>query len=343
MAKITYLIGAGASADSLPMVGNFAEELEGIIYQLTRYLSRTSSEREAVIDSDKTVINEAIEDLNLLLHGCYKHRSVDTFAKMLFLTQKDSGRAVTYRKVKCAIILFFEMYRFFNNRTDKRYDAFLATLMNHEGPKFPANVNIISWNYDYEFERAYMNYLPDDTDIHEVYKDLNIIHKNHKDSKSIGNNFGILKINGTAGFFSNDNKIILGLNNPTEFALGEVGSNRTGLIKLLQSYHEYSYNGEYEPAISFSWEGDNGHVSVMEEIENAVRNTHLLIVVGYSFPYFNRLTDKKIFSSMKLPTARVIVQNKLAEEFVETLQDIKLFSRGDIKTITNSDQFYMNI
>ena len=341
MSKITYLLGAGASSGSLPAVENFEFAIGEVIRRLRQFISGVTDENASKDTDFVGVVFMAVEEMQMLLEGCNKHRSVDTFAKMLFLTQNDKERANTYRRVKCAIILFFELYRYFFNQTDKRYDAFFATILSNVNPKFPPDINILSWNYDYEFERAYMNYLPGKKDIHDVYDDLNIIHKNHGASKSFGRNFGILKINGTAGFFSKNNEITLGLNKHSSIASGDLVKDTASLLTILDQFDIFSKRGGFEPAISFSWEEDTGNTIILNEIEKALRDTQLLIVIGYSFPYFNRLIDQKILNSMQMGGAKVIIQNPMADEYIDTLNEMRYWTPNSVKPIKNCSQFYL--
>lgn len=225
MARVTYLLGAGASADALPIVNKFEEELKNIIH----YIRNFNKEELGSSYNDKKVIEEiplvkefAIKHLTELLEGCIKHRSVDTYAKRLFLTINKNKDL--YRRTKCSIILFFELYKLTKGKIDKRYDAFLATILNRNTPRFPSDINILSWNYDYEFEQAYLNYVTDKSDIHEINNDLNIFHKNNNRNKSLSQNFGIVKINGTCGFYDGGGNLTLGLR----------GINNYDLIKKKQ-------------------------------------------------------------------------------------------------------------
>jgi len=346
MARITYLLGAGASIGSLPVVDNFENEIREILNRLRVFLGNVPDDMASTYVGDRGLIFMAIKDLQMLLEGCNKHRSVDTFAKMLFLTSHDKERERTYRRVKCSIILFFELYRFFTNKTDKRYDAFLATIINNANPKFPSEINIISWNYDYEFERAYMNYSPEKKNIHEVYNDLNIIHKNSNAAKSIGNNFGIIKINGTAGFYTANKELILGLDNHFSIASGVNDKDSISVIPFLKNYKKYADDTAVEPAISFSWEEDKGAIKVIDEISKAVANTQVFIIIGYSFPYFNRAIDKKIASSISYGGTTIYLQDPIADDLVDTVLELKQWifgSIGKIKPIKNCNQFYLNI
>ncbi len=339
MARITYLLGAGASAGSLPTVDKFDKEIEKVLTQLE--ICKKWYDLNVGIFDELHPLNMAISDLQMLKEGCERHRSVDTFAKMLFLTSDVKERAEKYKKVKCAIILFFELYRFENNNTDKRYDAFLATIINNKKPRFPNDINILSWNYDYEFERAYLNYSPERDNIHELHSDLNIIHKNNRSSNPLGNCFGILKINGTAGFYDSTGKLTLGLNCHLKQKVYVADKNHQSTLEICQKYHEFVC-GDFEPAISFSWEDDNGHLKIANVIEDAMLNTQIFIIVGYSFPYFNREIDKLIINKIKYANTKIYIQDPNPEELKELIDEIKIGTNFQNKFSRSYSQFYIN-
>ncbi len=280
MGKVTYLLGAGASANALPTIANFQKELSEIINKLQESANYLFLEQYQFV----------VKDLRELFNKCEEHKTVDTYAKMLFATSKDKE----YRKAKCSIILFFELYRYYYNKVDKRYDAFFASIINKSEPRLPNDINIISWNYDYEFEKAFMKYaLNSSDDIHGIYQEMNVIHKNIRSVSSLSNNFGIIKVNGTIGYYNSNKELTLGLNTQN---LLYTHPNDFSSIKLILDRHlTYSNpDSEYSPAISFSWEDDE-EKRVRDNIEQALRDCVALVVIGYSFPTFNREVDSVIF------------------------------------------------
>ena len=335
MARTTYLLGAGASADALPLVNDFEAKINTVIGEL-------GNSNIDAHERNKEPRKIAIIDLKMLMAGCIQHRSVDTFAKKLFLTSDK----LSYRRLKCAIILFFELYTAIYGKTDKRYDALLATILNKREPRLPDDINILSWNYDYEFEKAYLNYTDLNTKINKVYQELNIVHKNHKAAPSIKSKFGIIKINGTAGFYTSNNGIILGVNHNTighipKFVGNSFEPFAKNLLSICDSYFTYAGNDDFEPAISFSWEDEYKDLKIESEIERALSDTEKLIIIGYSFPYFNRAVDKYIFN--KLPTKKVdiIIQDIQGDELLDAVVEIRQCNDYKYKIVRNCSQFYM--
>lgn len=363
MARVTYLLGAGASAGSLPTVDKFAEEILKIIKRLQaypQYLNHYINDRgghEYIIK----VLNQVITDLQLLYNGCVRHRSVDTFAKKLYLTSYKDEFNEQYRLTKAALVLFFELYRVYSgNVEDKRYDAFLATILRKDNPRFPDDINILSWNYDYEIERAYLNYEPDKTHIGQVSDEMNIVHKNSKKGLSLSDKFGIIKINGTVGFYHKEGHLELGLGYLNTSLQGYKIEDITPILPIIYKYYDFVHvNPEnYANAVSFAWEDDYGIVKVKDEIEKALYNTEIIVVIGYSFPYFNREMDAYIMKCFKnYAKGKVYVQAPLDNvgELIENVKELRdswvteektssYLLRHETKFIakTGLNQFYMS-
>lgn len=348
MDKITYLIGAGASYGSIPTVKEFADKINEIITRLQRMIDISDPTKlrgypESISRLNKGDIKPysiALNDLIFLWEGCRNHMSVDTFARMLYLTSNHGKGKERYRICKSAIVLFFELHRFFATNFDKRYDAFLASILNENSPRFPENINVISWNYDWEFERAFKKYCPELVDIHDVYKELNVVHKNSKTSQSFNGKFGILKINGTSGFYEGtENELNLGLNHPD--LISKNVDNFYEIQPLLQNYVHYTHEQKYEPSISFSWENSVGACDIQNEIQDLLHGTKTLVIIGYSFPYFNRKMDRKILDSIT-NSVDIHIQDPNANSLIENVRNLRTGPYGQtIKAITSTDQFYM--
>jgi hypothetical protein len=335
MAKITYLLGAGASCNALPIINQFPEAILYVLNSLKSY------EKDSPLQLLQ-YFHHAIQDLEKLYEGCENHQSVDTYAKMLYLTSHHKEREEQYRVTKSTIVLFFEIYRLLTKSFDKRYDAFFATVLEKEKPRLPQNINIISWNYDYEFEKAFMNYNPELSDIHEQYEELNVLHKNILNSR-VTSDFSILKINGTVGYYDENKKIQLGLKSLHDTKSKNVNAESVGII--LREYHELTHRSlksKYSCAISFSWEKNNEN-ELRSVIRNMLKDTEILVVIGYSFPYFNREIDSYIFECYNPQQYRTLyVQDPHSDNIIETIKGYKRSLQHILLTgINNTNQFFI--
>ncbi len=63
------------------------------------------------------------------------------------------------------------------------------------------------------------------------------------------------------------------------------------------------------PNLSFAWE-KNGSKDTVEFLDNAERSvigTQVLVIVGYSFPFFNREIDRRMLSKMGIDLEKIYV------------------------------------
>lgn len=332
--KITYLLGAGASYDALPIVEDFPKELQYVIQELLRSARNISY-------SDKKKFEMAIQDLSFLLKGCQEHQSIDTFARKFHL-MKDNDN---YRKTKKIIVLFFDLYYYFKKKVDKRYDAFLSSILNEEEPRFPNDINIISWNYDYEFEKAFQKYQRSGSTLEDSYEELNIIHKS-KTKKELKHDYcKIVKINGTAGFFDNQDNIKLGLGCNALTAEDSSPYDPVRLLPLIDNHYNFQFGtkNDHEVAISFAWEKDESEIinRTLEILEESTK----LVVIGYSFPFFNRKIDKQLLAFDNCPNLEeIFVQDLKPDEIIENIKkyrDISEWEDVEFYPLWNLKQFHI--
>jgi len=146
--NVTYLLGAGASASSLPTITTLTKN----IGDLAEDIKRTPSEN--YVNPDEVI--RFAEDLDWLYQNAQHHLTVDTLAKKLFLSYDSKG----LERLKRTLSLFFTVVQS-TNGLDKRYDALLASLLelgNHH-PNLPENIKILTWNYDIQLELSASRYM----------------------------------------------------------------------------------------------------------------------------------------------------------------------------------------
>lgn len=314
MSKITYLFGAGASCGALPIVNQIPKRIEALIELISQDEYKLEEiPFDSIPDRTETknkLQNEFIEGLKWLQNQCLNHASVDTFAKKIYLTEGDSYRL---KKMKLLLSCFF-VYEQAANKPDNRYDAFYASILKSKH-SFPEYIGIISWNYDYQFELSYSQYSGDK----RLNANQSHLRVNHKFSCLFKPNaFCINKLNGTTGFFNHGwpNDLELFMNTFQE----EV--NKDLIETLIYFYAAIIDNPRLKSGFSFAWEKDDANPSIIEMAVESSKDTEILIVIGYSFPFFNRDVDRQIIGSMK-NLRKVYFQAPDAENLVERFQAIR--------------------
>ena len=321
--------------------------------------------------------HDIINDLKNLRSASAEQQSIDTYAKMLWLKNDFEN----LKKTKHLIVLFFEIFEYlkklgepsflWNTLPDKqpfdnRYDAFLAGILNQgtDGRvKFPQNINVLSWNYDYEFEKAVLKYTNDEY-IESCCSrpDFNIIFKNklyNNTFDNIAKNMRLVKINGFIGLW----RIVPDNNNNNYNNYPALGYN-SAIIRykkdeyttenIIKFYKENIKKKEFDPAISYSWEEDNNNNNALSHAKDIMAKTDILVVIGYSFPYFNREIDRQLLSSdNSKQLSKIYIQDPQAADIKETIQGFRddwdyinpttgnILYKFPFQLITNSNQFYM--
>jgi hypothetical protein len=330
MKMITYLFGAGASREVLPIVN----EMPDRINQMCEFLSTPKyqlSEVESFPDINSTATkrqlqNDLVQDLHWVQKASRNHASVDTFAKKLFIKQDYYN----LNRLKAALSAFLVLEQA-RNGVDKRYDGFFASIVNDSISNLPSNVRILSWNYDLQFETAFSEY----TEREDISHNQSYLRTKRKFSRDGSNhdNFAVYKINGDAGIYSDKGIRHFNLHNKVNSKLdlpiiSDVVRN-TALLKLTAN--------QFFPSISFAWENDHNETTIISKSVQGTSKTSVLVVIGYSFPFFNRVVDRQIIGEMK-NLEKVYFQapdaNLIKERFLSIREDIddnKLIPRFDIE------------
>jgi hypothetical protein len=342
MAKVTYLFGAGASANCLPIVTEIPQRLESFlhflqsnIYPSSEMFSRQIGYGEITLGQIATTF---FEDCNLIIEEVKKHQSIDTYAKKLRITAgKNKANNTNYSKLKAILSCFF-IYEQVIKEIDQRYDAFFASILEDSDRTFARNLRILSWNYDFQFEKAYSAYslepyLSNNQSSLNVYPSTLRL-EDYEDA------FSIFKLNGTTGFYhSNDRS-----NYHTYNELENSDTNKL-VFALMQLYAGVLTNDRnIKLLLSFAWER-TWTESTKQLIDTAIKSilgTEVLVIIGYSIPFFNRSVDRDLMQAISKTTHSIYIQDKFPANVLESLASIwsgKLPNNIHLKD--NVNQFFL--
>jgi hypothetical protein len=335
---LTYYFGAGASIHTLPMVKEIPDRIENVI-NLVQVFSDNFNDDEPIAKNYKTTKKQAFElfisDLRWLYENSKIHASVDTFAKKLSLNDKYQD----FYRLKEILSAYLSIEQILK-KPDFRYDYFFASILNKGIRDFPKNIKVVSWNYDLQFELSYELFKGNNTlsTIDESMRTMNVVSK-LTNSEPRGDRFGIYKVNGSALYTENNGfwNYTFGLNLNFKFDVGTVQT-------ILQAYSALKeFKNKVNCLLSFSWEEDfnRSNSNIIYKTINATSSTEYLVVIGYSFPFFNRDVDRQIISEMK-GLKKVYFQSPTANEMIERFSSIR--PDIDIKNlipISGLSEFYL--
>ncbi len=286
--NIAYLIGAGASYDALPIVNEIPDKLREMKEYIENY------------HVDKNGDSIELEDLSKEIEIIQNHASIDTLARKYWLKHQKNLNHPDYLFIKniitCLLIYCQAETGYSNKKTsidsdikennnvkkkyilDPRYDAFLSAVLTEEF-QLPNNISIISWNYDYQIEKAINFFMPEKSLI-ETGKYLGIEYSSGKSE------FNVIKLNGT-GFY------LQGVDNELNYNLYD------------SELHHFLFNSlgkkgsnNITSGIKFAWEIDADADTNRKRAAAKIEDAEYIVIIGYSFPIFNREIDIKLFEKI---------------------------------------------
>lgn len=353
--KIVYLFGAGASYNAIPVVSGMQTRLITFQDYFTnnRHLVQSESPSEfqkfkqlQILDSIKELIIETGHSFSIdtlarksYLRGDFaKLENIKSLISAFLLweqvvykggrsrknTRVDAGQyyvpSINYFSYSW-VGTFNEQRSLLNTDVqlknfDYRYESLLSVLAIDRNLLNP-DVSIISWNYDNQVEIA----------IDRIFNlSGDEIEKNRLMDSILGNRF--VKLNGSAG-----------LSNFDWEPISRFVDDRNSKLKAIADFLS-GVSDKYPNRILFAWENvpefdRNRALSLMQEAE-------LLIIVGYSFPDFNRSIDKQLLTSFWQGNGKELIIQDLPESVTKIEQRIN--SMVEIKNIrhyTDIDLFYV--
>ena len=195
----------------------------------------------------------------------------------------------------------------------------------------PESISFISWNYDSQIENAYKAYNHDGK--------LPLFEKNIQGEwPKLTNSGRIVKINGSATF--DDRSTIQ--------YIREDEMNMPAALQVIEFYHDSQVDTsgiglDFKTHLSFAWEDSPNNEKIKSTLAQTTNDTEIVVVIGYSFPFFNRVTDRAIFSGM--PNLKKVYVQDINPDAV--IQAIRAVLPGDrkvnVEPIRNCGQFYLPV
>ncbi len=318
---LTYLLGAGASCNSVPLVNEINSEMDKFVTALKDF--KSSDRYDDPYDDGNT--DHLIRDIRWLIRNSKNHASIDTYAKKLFFTNDRHS----LHKLKSIISCFF-IYRQYSKTVDYRYDSFFASILlkNNDKISIPENINILTWNYDNQLEKAFYGFVDDeDITIDSITKNKNIKRINGYVGTKLYNQFGL---EFRASLHSNsDNFFNSSIEQYNMQCISKV------IINLYSDYMDKEKS--FTSNINFAWESITKEI--ISDMSEILAKTTILIIIGYSFPFFNRDVDRAILLSMG-NLDKIIIQNPDHNSVKERLIALKP-ELNNIQNINDTKLFHI--
>lgn len=337
MSKIIYYIGAGASygvrnngviVEGIPIVKEIPEEFDAF----KAFIENAEIPNEDISfhdmyrtghDDVENAKRYMLHDINGMIQGIKNHATIDTYARKLYLT----GRKRDLERLK-ALLCAFIVWEQLEHKPDGRYDTFLANVLDSQSLNLPKEISFVSWNYDSQMELAFRSY--------RLNSGLAVFEKNILGTwPALPDSGRIFKVNGSATFL--DMELV---------SMIKDYEKTSSAIQLIQFYGnamaDTSDMGfQFKTHLSFAWENSANSKNMMNSLHETTKDTELVVVIGYSFPFFNRSVDREIFKGM--PNLKKVYVQDINAAAVE--QSMRAVLPADIKVeishISDCGQFYL--
>lgn len=333
--KITYLLGAGASYNAVPIWNRQAESMIGVSGEMTKLLRDSqiefSTNKETRDQYD--FLTNLFKELEFFGIKALEFGSIDIYAKRLYLLKEYKD----LNSLKKCVSIYFDLWESgflecSNNKKneddrvykkiDQRYLSLLSVLLESREniPCLNSNVSFLSWNYDLQLEKSFENFLPK--------KEESLIALLEK----IADN-SVIHLNGYRGILKNGKEIHETVDK-TKFT-----SLKSYLVELGKKGLELERTEDsFLSTIKYAWEMD---AESKEKAKSILKETNVLVIIGYSFPAFNRVIDQELIKEFEKGTdhKRVIYQDPNAN--TDIINSLFANPKNVQLEKENTEQFYI--
>ena len=292
--NVAYLLGAGASCQALPIVG----EMPAAFRSQAQWILSIYPEAQG-----QSWFNHYREKMTTYASAAEKYGTIDTYARSLYLLKKYEEFAA----LKLHLAMYFLLEQAVESRKysvgyteqidyskpdqiDKRYMTWLAQVLDNDGLITP-RIHILSWNYDLQIEHA--------IGLYHGLSNLSEIHSNNRftvypdSTKSDGVcevEPALIHLNGIAGHAVVDGK------SRALYGALLLGEPKVYIRRLFEEYDGYDKQDQWmlkamQHTFNFAWEDNSIAKKGVELAMKCLRAADILVIIGYSFPAFNRSID----------------------------------------------------
>jgi hypothetical protein len=199
--------------------------------------------------------------------------------------------------------------------------------------KLLGKVKIITWNYDLQIDYAIQNFVKK-TSLNKVKEAYNIhpnINSFNVKSGDLINlkEFAVFKLNGNAFLDPSLNAGAGGGKTPHDYEIPNTQRSEGSILgDYLNTFDETFPEGKTGSPdtfnyFNFAWEAHDrytGFNNLIANTKQVLRETRILIIVGYSFPFFNSYIDKQLLSECN--PFEIIIQDLEPETIKKRLLDL---------------------
>ena len=337
MKNITFLLGAGASYNSCPI---WKEQANKMIELARRYIQYSVNFNAPKPTSFANEYESVLWDIGYLGTKAEKFGTIDTYAKKLFLNKSNSELS----RLKIAVSLFFTLWQLTDDKEfkvrnenaigekeyeeiDRRYIALLAAILENKSGtdiKIKNNIKFVTWNYDLQLELAFKSFYNDELSYEYAFQRLKF-RVNGLPNEPLQ----ICHLNGYHGFYNAENREISFIDVPVTKNIVEI-LGQIDFISAGQTRKQLDITNH----INYAWESNAIANKTREEAKRIFAETDILVIIGYSFPNFNKDIDKLLFDQLNKRELTIYYQDPNANE----TQLIELMNSNEPRIICQKEK-----
>lgn len=218
---------------------------------------------------------------------------------------------------------------------DRRYISLMSSILERkDGIRIKDNIRFITWNYDLQIERAYNEFLKTPLTYQELANGLPF---------SLTSDVAmspVIHLNGYHGYYFDskfkEHSILDELSSPLPSMFNSAADSISWIISKLGGYRNQlnddgslnlGYNNQFlqtDSHMAYAWEQKQSieakkpneiqkmHAKMLESAFKIMQNTDILVIIGYSFPTFNKEVDQHLLSQSR--ATKIIYQDPNASE-----------------------------
>jgi hypothetical protein len=345
--KITFLLGAGASYQACPV---WKEQGEKMIELSKTYLkdnAETFNDHFKFVGDPEKLLYYQIGKIG---KRAQEFGTVDTYARKLYLNNETNELG----NLKIAVSLFFLLWEvsldpikcrvteskaYDFKQIDPRYISLVSTIIESiesNQIKIKDNIKFVTWNYDLQLERAI-----------ESFNVRYTIDGNHAADYifKLADSHFICHLNGHYGITNNRNS-------NDRYNILRLFNNSTKKYKIPEIIERIKYLGDnipviqndttFEEYINYAWEKNTRAQEARDKAKSIFEETEILVIIGYSFPSFNKSIDSMLFEQLRGKEMKIYFQDpKPRKDYINALIKEHNISTN-VEFITDeNDQFFL--
>jgi hypothetical protein len=328
--KITYLLGAGASKNAVPIVRDFSDAMISL-----------SNDLQVLIDKDDSNYqNGSLKFCNDLIKIANKSReyvSLDTYANYLYRHKKDDD-GITLNRLKFITSMFLIIWQA-RQKVDSRVKHFFTKTLLSQDIR-PAYVNgkfnIITWNYDLQLALALKELFFSSNSLHEMLSVLGSFPDTLHPRVGEEGIVSVLNVNGIAGLVGDNNA------NTSEILSYLFGKSLDFIydeIKPMLSPGSTQYNN-FSSYFIFNWEHKPHYDTYIQKAIDILGNSDTIVIIGYSFPDDNsKEFDKKWINQFTKTGSEIIYQDPYPNE--DFIHEIKRYRNINFRVKNDTSKYFI--